>query len=221
MDTAAKGKLGRVYVTNSYITGNVDFVFGRATVVVDKSVITLKKRWNGTSAGYITAPSTAADHKGILINRSTVNGDVSAASFFLGRTWHAGGDTTVDPQTTVRNTALSAAIKTTPWTDMGGFSWKDDRFAEYRNTGRGRGHVELRPPAADRRPGRRPGGRGLAGRLDAGRLTPPRTTGTPRRTHRPGFLLSARGRCVSCSWSPARADAGTNHDPYPRPEDPT
>ncbi|MFF9773817.1 pectinesterase family protein [Streptomyces sp. NPDC013978] len=139
METAAKDKLGRVYVTNSYITGNVDFVFGRATVVVDKSVITLKKRWNGTSAGYITAPSTPANRKGILINRSTVNGDVSAASFFLGRNWHPGGDTTVDPQTTVRNSTLSAAIKSTPWSDMGGFSWKDDRFAEYKNTGAGSG----------------------------------------------------------------------------------
>ncbi|WP_327717913.1 pectinesterase family protein [Streptomyces sp. NBC_00490] len=139
VDTAAKDKLGRVYMTNSYVIGNVDFIFGRATTVIDKSVITLKKRWNGTSAGYVTAPSTAADRKGILIANSTVNGDVSAASFYLGRPWHAGGDTTLDPQTTVRNTSLSAAIKSTPWTDMSGFSWKDDRFAEYKNTGAGSG----------------------------------------------------------------------------------
>ncbi|MCI3272025.1 pectinesterase family protein [Streptomyces cylindrosporus] len=139
METAAADKLGRVYIANSYITGNVDFIFGRATAVVDKSVITLKKRWDGTSAGYVTAPSTAADRKGILINRSTVNGDVSAASFYLGRSWHPGGSTTVDPQTTVRNSTLSAAIRSTPWSDMGGFSWKDDRFAEYKNTGAGSG----------------------------------------------------------------------------------
>ncbi|UUU20380.1 pectinesterase family protein [Streptomyces sp. DSM 40750] len=146
LETAAKDKLGRVYVTNSYVTGNVDFIFGRATVVVDKSVITLKKRWNGTSAGYITAPSTPGNRKGILINRSTVNGDVSAASFFLGRNWHPGGDTTVDPQTTVRNSTLSAAIKSTPWSDMGGFSWKDDRFAEYKNTGAGSGSASSNRP---------------------------------------------------------------------------
>ncbi|GAA3833071.1 pectinesterase family protein [Streptomyces phyllanthi] len=146
LETAAKDKLGRVYVTNSYITGNVDFIFGRATVVIDKSVITLKKRWNGTSAGYVTAPSTPADRKGILINRSTINGDVSAASFHLGRNWHPGGDTTVDPQTTVRNSTLSAAIKSTPWSDMGGFSWKDDRFAEYKNTGPGSGSASSNRP---------------------------------------------------------------------------
>ncbi|MFJ5222803.1 pectinesterase family protein [Streptomyces sp. NPDC088400] len=139
LDTAAKDRLGRVYVTNSYVTGNVDFIFGRASAVIDRSVITLKKRWDGSSAGYITAPSTTAGRKGILINRSTVNGDVSAASFYLGRPWHAGGDASLDPQTTVRESTLSAAIKTTPWTDMSGFSWKDDRFAEYKNTGPGSG----------------------------------------------------------------------------------
>ncbi|GGW45797.1 pectinesterase family protein [Streptomyces griseoloalbus] len=139
LDTAAKDRLGRVYVTGSYIVGNVDFVFGRATAVIDRSVITLKKRWNGTSAGYITAPSTAADRKGFLIANSAIGGDVSDRTFHLGRPWHAGGDASLDPQTTVRDTTLSAAIRTAPWTDMSGFSWKDDRFAEYRNTGPGAG----------------------------------------------------------------------------------
>ncbi|OKK07171.1 pectinesterase family protein [Streptomyces sp. CB02400] len=146
LDTAAKDKLGRVYVTNSYVIGNVDFIFGRATAVIDRSVITLKKRWNGTSAGYVTAPSTAANRKGILIANSAVNGDVSDRTFHLGRPWHAGGDASLDPQTTVRNTTLSAAIRTTPWTDMSGFSWKDDRFAEYRNTGAGAGSANSDRP---------------------------------------------------------------------------
>ncbi|MFD5951777.1 pectinesterase family protein [Streptomyces collinus] len=146
LDTASKDRLGRVYVGNSYVIGNVDFIFGRATAVVDKSVITLKKRWNGTSAGYITAPSTAANRKGILIANSTVNGDVSAGSFYLGRPWHAGGDASLDPQTTVRNTSLSSAVKSTPWTDMSGFSWKDDRFAEYANYGAGAGQAGTNRP---------------------------------------------------------------------------
>ncbi|MGW1601158.1 pectinesterase family protein [Streptomyces eurythermus] len=150
LDTASKDRLGRVYMTNSYVIGNVDFIFGRATAVIDKSVITLKKRWNGTSAGYVTAPSTAANRKGILIANSTVSGDVSDRTFYLGRPWHAGGDATLDPQTTVRNTTLSAAIRTAPWTDMSGFSWKDDRFAEYKNTGAGAGAASTdRPQLTD------------------------------------------------------------------------
>lgn len=146
LDTAAKDRLGRVYVVNSYVLGNVDFIFGRATAVIDRSVITLKKRWDGSSGGYVTAPSTAANRKGILIANSAVSGDVSASSFYLGRPWHAGGDATLDPQTTVRDTTLGAAVKSSPWTDMSGFSWKDDRFAEYRNTGAGSG------PASTNRP---------------------------------------------------------------------
>ncbi|MER7395793.1 pectinesterase family protein [Streptomyces sp. NPDC000151] len=145
LDTAAKDKRGRVYVDRSHIAGNVDFVFGRATAVFNKSVLTLKKRWDGTSAGYVTAPSTAGGSKGFLITNSTVDGAVGERSFHLGRPWHAGGDATLDPQTVVRNTQLSAAVKTAPWTDMGGFSWKDDRFAEYANTGPGAG-----PAGADR-----------------------------------------------------------------------
>ncbi|MER7191340.1 pectinesterase family protein [Streptomyces flaveolus] len=146
LDTAAKDKLGRVYVSNSYVLGNVDFIFGRATAAIDRSVITLRKRWDGSSAGYLTAPSTPAGRKGLLIANSTVNGDVSSGSFCLGRPWHAGGDTTLDPQTTVRNTNLSVAIKSTPWTDMSGFPWKDDRFAEYRNTGAGAGSASTNRP---------------------------------------------------------------------------
>ncbi|MFE1309253.1 pectinesterase family protein [Streptomyces sp. NPDC058755] len=150
LDTAAKEKLGRVYMTNSYVVGNVDFVFGRATAVLDKSVITLKKRWDGTSAGFVTAPSTPANRKGFLIANSTVGGSVSDRSFFLGRPWHAGGDATLDPQTTVRNTTLSRAVKAAPWTDMSGFSWKDDRFAEYKNSGAGAGAASAdRPQLTD------------------------------------------------------------------------
>ncbi|MFB4420362.1 pectinesterase family protein [Streptomyces sp. QL37] len=145
LDTASKATLGRVYMKNSYVIGNVDFIFGRATAVIDASVITLKKRWDGSSAGYIAAPSTAADRKGFLITGSTVNGDVSASSFHLGRPWHAGGDASLDPMATFRGTTLSSAVRSAPWTDMSGFSWKDDRFAEYGNTGPGSG-----PASSDR-----------------------------------------------------------------------
>ncbi|RNG13009.1 pectin esterase [Streptomyces botrytidirepellens] len=139
LDSASKTTVGRVYVNNSVIQGNVDFVFGRASAVINKSTIRLVKRYDGSSGGYVAAPSTAAGKKGFLFIDSTISGDVTNRSFYLGRPWHAGGDASLDPQTVVRNTNLSAAVKTTPWTDMSGFSWKDDRFAEYKNTGAGSG----------------------------------------------------------------------------------
>ncbi|MFF5673591.1 pectinesterase family protein [Streptomyces hygroscopicus] len=150
LDSASKDKTGRVYVNNAWIQGNVDFVFGRASAVINKSAIRLVKRYDGSSGGYVAAPSTAAGKKGFLIINSDVTGDVSSRSFYLGRPWHAGGDASLDPQAIVRNTDLSAAIKTTPWTDMSGFSWKDDRFAEYKNTGAGSGAASTdRPQLTD------------------------------------------------------------------------
>jgi pectate lyase len=150
METPAADKLGRVYITNSIITGNVDFIFGRATAVINKSVITLRKRSDGSSAGFVTAPSTQADRNGFLIIHSAITGDVAAASFSLGRNWHASGDAALRPQTTVRNSTLSAAVKAAPWSDMGGFSWKADRFAEYKNTGAGAGAASSdRPQLTD------------------------------------------------------------------------
>ncbi|MER6476863.1 pectinesterase family protein [Streptomyces filamentosus] len=144
-DSASRDVVGRVRLTDSYVAGNVDFLFGRGTVVVDGSVLTLRKRWDGSSAGYVTAPSTAAGRKGILITRSVIDGDVAPGSFHLGRPWHAGGDASLDPQTVVRDSRLGAAVRPAPWTDMGGFSWRDDRFAEYRDLGPGSG-----PASADR-----------------------------------------------------------------------
>ena len=50
-------------------------------------------------------------------------------------------------QVVIRDTALPAAIKRAPWTDMSGFPWREARFAEYRNTGPGAG-TGHRPAAA-------------------------------------------------------------------------
>jgi pectin methylesterase-like acyl-CoA thioesterase len=68
-----------------------------------------------------------------------------AGTYFLGRPWHPGGDPDAIAQVVVRNTVLPAAVKSTPWTDMSGFSWRDARFAEFRNTGPGAGTGTDRP----------------------------------------------------------------------------
>ncbi|MCZ9338345.1 pectate lyase, partial [Streptomyces sp. TRM76130] len=52
-------------------------------------------------------------------------------------------------QVLIRDTALPAAIKAAPWTDMSGFSWRDARFAEYRNTGPGAAVTADRPQLSD------------------------------------------------------------------------
>ncbi|MER5217162.1 pectinesterase family protein [Streptomyces sp. NPDC002838] len=142
--------ISRVYIRDSYIEGDVDFVYGRATTVVERSVIRALSRGSATNNGYITAASTwTGNPYGFLITGSRIVSDAPAGTFHLGRPWHPGGEPAAVAQVLIRNTELPAAIKSSPWTDMSGFSWKDARFAEYRNFGPGAGASADRPQMSD------------------------------------------------------------------------
>ncbi|MEE1782128.1 pectinesterase family protein [Streptomyces sp. SP17BM10] len=126
----------RQYFVDDYIAGDVDFIFGNATAVFDHATIDAVD--DGAAAGgvngFLTAANTEASHKyGLLITDSTVRSTAKDGTYFLGRPWHPTASGVA--QVVVRNTRLPAAVKTgTPWTDMGGFSWKSARFASYGNT---------------------------------------------------------------------------------------
>ncbi|KUO03679.1 pectinesterase family protein [Streptomyces caeruleatus] len=138
--------INRVYIRDSYIEGDVDFVYGRATTVVERSVIRALSRGSDTNNGYITAASTwTGNPYGFLITRSRIVSDAPDGTYHLGRPWHPGGEPAAVAQVLIRETELPAAIKSSPWTDMGGFSWKDARFAEYRNFGPGAAVTADRP----------------------------------------------------------------------------
>ncbi|MET0133205.1 MAG: pectinesterase family protein [Kibdelosporangium sp.] len=144
-DTAATDTRARQYYTRCTIVGDVDFIFGRATAVLDRVTITALDRGSDPN-GYITAASTRADNPyGFLIINSTVTSSAPAGTFFLGRPWHPGGDPAAIAQVLIRDTRLPAAVKSAPWTDMSGFSWRDARLREYRNTGPGAGSGPDRP----------------------------------------------------------------------------
>ncbi|GAA2594789.1 hypothetical protein GCM10010304_46250 [Streptomyces roseoviolaceus] len=142
--------LSRVYVRDSYIEGDVDFVYGRATTVIERSVIRALSRGSDTNNGYITAASTwKGNPYGFLITKSKIVSDAPAGTFHLGRPWHPGGEPDAIAQVLIRDTQLPAAVKSSPWTDMSGFSWKDARFTEYRNHGAGAGVTADRPQMSD------------------------------------------------------------------------
>ncbi len=142
--------ISRVYIRDSYIEGDVDFVYGRATTVIERSVIKALSRGSATNNGYITAASTwTGNPYGFLITKSKVVSDAPDGSFHLGRPWHPGGEPAAVAQVLIRDTELPAAVKSSPWTDMSGFSWKDARFAEYRNSGQGAGITADRPQLSD------------------------------------------------------------------------
>ncbi|MFI6094657.1 pectinesterase family protein [Lentzea sp. NPDC051213] len=148
-DTPNVGTRSRQYYRDCAITGDVDFLFGRATAVFERATITALNR-GGDPNGYLTAASTRRDNPyGFLIVNSRVRSDAPANTYFLGRPWHPGGDLDAIAQVVIRDTELPAAIKRAPWTDMSGFPWREARFAEYRNTGPGAGSGTDRPQLTD------------------------------------------------------------------------
>ncbi|MER7107579.1 pectinesterase family protein [Streptomyces sp. NPDC000229] len=149
-DSPRLDAISRVYIRDAYIEGDVDFVYGRATTVIERSLIRALSRGSATNNGYVTAASTWKDNPyGFLITRSRIVSDAPAGSFHLGRPWHPGGNPDAIGQVLIRETELPAAIKASPWTDMGGFSWKDARFSEYRTYGPGAVVTADRPQMSD------------------------------------------------------------------------
>ncbi|WP_449343831.1 pectinesterase family protein [Streptomyces qaidamensis] len=149
-DSPKLNVISRVYVRDSYIEGDVDFIYGRATTVIERSVIKALSRGSTTNNGWVTAASTwTGNPYGFLITRSKIVSDAPAGSFHLGRPWHPGGEPNAVAQVLIRDTRLPAAIKSSPWTDMSGFSWRDARFAEYGNHGPGAAVTQDRPQMSD------------------------------------------------------------------------
>ncbi|MFC5825115.1 pectinesterase family protein [Nonomuraea insulae] len=140
-DTFLVNNSARAYVSNSYVEGTVDFIFGGGTIVFDDCDIYEKR----STGGPITAASTdAAKSYGFLFYKSRITGASAASTTTLGRPWYP------NAQVLYRESTLSSVIKTSqPWTDMSANSWKNARFSEYRNTGAGAGTNSNRPQLSD------------------------------------------------------------------------
>ena len=136
----------RSYFRGSYIEGDVDFIFGRGTGVFDRCNIKSLTRGSSSNNGYITAAATDKSNPyGFLFYQSTFTSNAPAGTVYLGRPWHPSGDVNAIAQVVYRESTLGAHIKSAPWTDMSGFSWKNARFFEYLNTGAGAGVNSNRP----------------------------------------------------------------------------
>ena len=84
----------RVHVARSLIAGDVDFIFGNATLVIEESVIQSRGgRRSPGEGGIVLAPSTAPGQThGFLVVNSRLLGDagLGVGSTALGRAWDAG-----------------------------------------------------------------------------------------------------------------------------------
>ncbi|UUU23322.1 pectinesterase family protein [Streptomyces sp. DSM 40750] len=127
----------RQYFVNCFITGTVDFIFGNATAVIDRSKI-MMRNWPG---GTILAPNTDYRKKyGILITDTEIHTDgVPAKTMYFGRPWRNTPDAW--PQAVVRDSVIEPGVNPNhPWTDMTpDYRWSWARFKEYNNYGLGSG----------------------------------------------------------------------------------
>ncbi|GAA5179718.1 pectinesterase family protein [Rugosimonospora acidiphila] len=136
----------RAYFRSCYVEGTVDFIFGRGTAVFDRCTIDSRDRGSTTNNGYVTAASTDISNPyGFLFYRCTLVSSAAAGTVYLGRPWHPSGDPNALGQVVYRESTLGPQIQAAPWTDMSGFSWKDARFAEYRDRGPGAAVNDDRP----------------------------------------------------------------------------
>lgn len=118
---------GRQYYVNSYIAGAVDFIFGNAAAVFDKSEIHV------THPGYLTAQSRISDKQAtgyVILNSKVTEDDLGGKTFSLGRPWRDYS------RVVFINTELSASVEPGGWND-----WKKDPvhvfYGEYGSTGPG------------------------------------------------------------------------------------
>lgn len=126
----------RQYVYDSVIEGDVDFIFGNGSLVVDRSHIIALNDGIYTKA-YLTAPASYGSNPyGILITGSTVTSTLAPNNIYLGRAWEP--YTGAVPQLVVRNTNLPAQINAAdPYLGISGAPWTAGRYGEYGNTGYG------------------------------------------------------------------------------------
>jgi pectinesterase len=130
--------VNRVYLRKCYVEGDVDFIFGRATAVLDRCIVHSLDRGSATNNGYVTAASTSiANPHGFLLTGCRLTGDAAPGTVFLGRPWHPSQDPNAIAQVTIRDSVLGAHIAASPWTDFGTWSWRDARYTEFADRGAG------------------------------------------------------------------------------------
>ncbi len=142
--------VSRVYVKDSYIAGDMQFIVGRATLVMDSSEIrSLTSRISRPLGSIIAATTAAQNPYGYLFWHSYFTVDASADSdwVLMGRSWDEGATTYVEGtspngQVVIRESILESHIKkSSPWgnaLDSGRiYDCLGNRLYEYANTGPG------------------------------------------------------------------------------------
>ncbi|PRY10546.1 pectinesterase family protein [Kineococcus rhizosphaerae] len=131
LDAPGWSDVRHVHLTDCYVEGDVDFVYGRATAVIEGGEV----RSNGP--GWVAAPSTARENpRGLLFSGVRLTGPgLPAGSVHLGRPWHPGGKPDAVGQAFFVDCAFGPHVAAEGFTEMGGFDWRDARFGVRGGTG--------------------------------------------------------------------------------------
>ncbi|WP_437315236.1 pectinesterase family protein [Sorangium sp. So ce385] len=153
--------VSRAYFKGCHVEGDVDFIFGRGTFVLDGCTIRYLTARQGGKGGYIVAPSTDArnDH-GILIIDSELTAEAGTPDglVYLGRAWDEGqsdlttyaanvaGGVYPNGHAVIRNSTLGSHIRAEapwhastvdrPYSSTAG-TYPANRFYEHANAGPG------------------------------------------------------------------------------------
>lgn len=142
---AAPDKPARQLLRHSLIAGDVDFIFGNATLVIEHStILTRANRRTPGHGGIILAPSTAPDvAQGFLVTHSRLVGEpgIAPGATSMGRAWDAGvkagtwvAGTSPNGMAIVRDSEIGAHVG--PWnasTSRRPFDAATNRLSEFNN----------------------------------------------------------------------------------------
>ncbi|WP_432534054.1 pectinesterase family protein [Kineococcus arenarius] len=144
LDAPGWADVRHVHLRDCLITGDVDFVYGRATAVVEGGEV------RSTGPGWVSAPSTARENpRGFLFHGVRLTGPgLEPGSVRLGRPWHPGGKPDAVGQAWFVDCHLGEHVATDAWDDTGGFSRHEARFGERGSTGPGAAPGQPGIPAA-------------------------------------------------------------------------
>jgi pectinesterase len=135
----------RQLIRHSLIAGDVDFIFGNATLVIEHStILTRANRRTPGHGGIILAPSTAPDvSQGFLVTHSRLVGEpgIAPGATALGRAWDAGvkagtwaAGSSPNGLAVVRDSEIGAHVG--PWqasTSRRPFDAATNRLSEFNN----------------------------------------------------------------------------------------
>lgn len=142
--------VSRVYIKDSYIAGDVQFITGRATLVIDSSEIrSLTSRVTRPLGSTLAAATAAENPYGFLIWQSQFTVDTNSDSdwVLMGRSWDENTEeyvagTSPNGQIVIRESTLDSHIRqAAPWGNaletVRLFNCNDNRLYEYDNSGPG------------------------------------------------------------------------------------